>query len=690
MKKEDLKALLNTYDNAYYNNDTSLITDYEYDALKQEYVDKYGEYDYVPGEASKDSVKFNHTSNISSLDKVQITDEDKLRSHIERLWPVTIQKKFDGLTLVSYPQDELMYISDDFIHVTRGNGTVGEIVTENARKIEGIGMTGIFIKLPVRSEVLMPHSEFNRINKERLEQGLEPFENCRNAAAGMLRQKDPSKVQGLRAFAYNLILEGSKLNSSATEQLEILEDMGWNIDKGYTPDTIEEAIEYINNFDRSELDYDIDGLVIKHNGDKVFGETSHHPLNAVAVKFAPEGAWTTLKEIEWSVGRTGKVVPTAIFEPVNILGSTVTRATLHNIGVIKALGLDHIIRKGKHGDNLTKVFVIKANDVIPAIIEVEQPSITIDNLYMDKILEPTSCPDCNHSLRKEKYQLFCDNESCSSKILNRLIHLAGRDYFNIEDLGEETAIKLIACYKNKLLKILTQIENSYEVMTEEDFCEELDSALSDEKINVYKLEHLHPSFIYELSLNDIKSLKGFADKSAINLYSEIQKSKTIDFDKFLAGCGIPLVGRRAAKEIAEFYYNDKTSEIEAFANDYENGFAKLIKLKGIGKETVASLNKYYESYIVPFGEYGFDIKDVIPKKKATNQLSIVVTGEFEIPRKEIKEIIENAGHKMSSSVTSKTNYLLAAPGEETTSKYKKAKEIGTIIINTINELESVL
>ena len=684
MKQEELKALLAYYDNLYYNQDISEISDFEYNKLKDEYVEKYGEYEYVPGEASKDSKKYTHRTNVSSLAKLQITDEEGIRKEIERLWPITIQKKFDGLTLVSYPQDELMFTTDDFIHVTRGNGHVGEIVTEKAHKVEGIGMTGVMVKKPVRSEVLMLHSEFNRLNKERIAAGLKPFENCRNAAAGMLRRNESDKVEGLKAFAYNILdVDGT----SATQQLDILEDWGWNVDKGYTPESVEDAIEYIINFDRTELDYDIDGLVIKHNGKKTFGETAHHPLNAVAIKFAPEGDWTTLKSIEWSVGRTGKVVPTAILEPVSILGSTVSRATLHNMGIIKALRLNGICHQGKYGDSLTRVFVIKANDVIPAIIEVEQPKLNIPNLYETIIYEPTKCPDCGSELRKEGDQLFCDNESCDSRVLNRLIHLAGRDYFNIEDLGEETAIKLIAKYKHNLELILTQIENSYEVMTEEDYDEGI--IMEEAKVKE-KLEHLHPSFIYELTLNDIESLEGFAAKSATKLYNEIQKSKVIDFDKFLAGCGIPLVGRRASKDIAEFYYKEGSHEIEAFSLDYCNNFKKLSKLKGIGKETINSLIKCYHSYIVPFGEYEFTFKDVIPKKKATNQMTFVITGEFEIGRKEITAKIEEAGHKVSGSVSKKTSYLLAAKGEESTSKYTKAQEVGTTIIHTIKELEEII
>lgn len=686
MNKKELETILNYHDDLYYNQDSPEISDFEYDSLKNQYIDLYGEYDYVPGKANKNSKKYTHTTNVSSLDKLQITDEEGIRKNLKRLWPIVIQPKMDGLTIVTYPDKE---------HVTRGNGHIGEIVTEKVNKVEGLGETMIF---PIRSEVVMLHSAFNRINKERIEKGLEPFENCRNAAAGMLRNLDSSKVQGLKAFAYNTLFEEQdsdyleedeepEINASAQTQINTLKAIGWNTVSSYEPKDIDDAIEYIKNFDRKELDYDIDGLVVKHNGSKIFGETAHHPLNAIAIKFIPEGEWTTLNNITWSVGRTGKVVPKALFDPVYILGSEVRQATLHNIGIIKALGLEEITFKDKY-DSITEVFVIKANDVIPAITKVRIKENDGHNLYANRIDKPKECPDCGFALREEKNQLYCDNENCYSRILNRLIHLAQRDYFNIEALGEETCIKLIAKYKHNLEMTLTQIENTYEVLEEDD---DIEGIYEEEEEVKKRLKQIHPSFIYELTKKDIESLDGFAEISANKLYNEIQKSKIISFDKFLAGCGIPLVGRRMAKDIAEFYYNGgKTFEVNEFAKDYSNGFVKLKNLKGIGNETINSLNKYYESYVIPFGYYDFDIKDVIPKKKAVNQLNFVITGQFDIKRKEIQNIIEKAGHKVSSSVSSKTNYLLAALGEENTTKYETAKELYITIIHSLDELEKII
>jgi DNA ligase (NAD+) len=672
MDKQELEDFLKYHDNLYYNLDSPELTDKEYDKYKDEYISKYGEYNYVPGIASDDFEKYNHTTYVSSLSKKQIKDEEGIRKEIERLWPVVIQPKMDGLTIVTYPGN---------IHVTRGNGHIGEIVTNNVKNADGLGIP--FSAFPVRSELVMLHSSFNKINEEREKQGLKPYENCRNAAAGIIRNKDSTKVEGLKIFAYNLLFEEEdEENASAQTQINYLKNNEWNTVISYEPKDIDDAINYINSFDRKELDYDIDGLVVKHNGSKVFGQTQHHPLNAFAIKFEPEGAWTTIEDVQWTVGRTGKITPIAILNPVNIMGSTITKATLHNSKIINDLGLTSIDRIGKRGNSITEVYVIKANDVIPAILEVKKNNKIQSNLYTELIAEPKVCPICGSTLRKENDQLFCDNESCESRLLNKLIHLSQRDAFNIESLGEETCEKLISLWKNILNKAYNQIINSIEVCDEEDQYE--DDPLQEIEDNI---KNIHPSFIYNLSLEQIKTMEGFADKSAQKLYDEIQKSKELTFDRFLYGCGIPLVGKKVAKDIAEFYYSDKENEVNNFVDDYYNGFKRLINAKGIGNETIISLSKYYDKYIIPFGEY-INIKDYIPVKKAKNQLIFVITGEFEISRNEIKKLIENAGHKVTNSVSSKTSYVLV--GKDPGDKEKKAIEKNITIINSLEELKKII
>ena len=671
MKGEELRKLLNYYDDLYYNHDISEISDDDYNELKDRYIAEYGEYKYVPGKASNKFEKFNHLVPVLSLDKVQITEEDKLRAHLVRLWPVVIQPKMDGLTIVCYR------VNNKIIFVTRGNGYIGEIVTANVENVEGLGASFAF---PVRMEVVMMRSYFNAINEKRAAAGLEPFDNCRNAAAGMLRNLDSSKVEGLKAFAYNILFEEeSEENANAQAQIDYLQGAGWNTVDSYEPKDIDDAVEYIKNFDREALDYDIDGLVIKNKSSKVFGSVEHHPLNAVAVKFVPPGAWTRVLGVNWTVKRTGKVTPVFDLEPVYISGSTITKATGHNYEILKAIGLTSISTLGKRGDSVTEAYVVKSNDVIPKVLETRLAVSDMHNVYTSQIQEPEFCPVCGSRLEKEGPQSFCRNELCSAKIVSRLIHMAQRDAFDIDGLGIETAPKLVDKIMEKYNHIIAQISNTEEVMTEEDDMYDIISN---------KIKNLHTSFIYDLTYEDILSIDGFAHTSALNLKKAINKSLVIPFDRFLYGCGIPLVGKKAARDIAEFYFNDRQCELKEFVEDYLNDFEKLKTLKGIGPETIASINKYYDSLIVPFGEYPFDIQDIIPKKKNKEQKIFVITGSFDIPRTEIKKMITDAGHKVTGSVSSKTSYLVC--GEKPGSKLDEAQKLNTVIIHSLDELNNIL
>lgn len=639
--KDALVALLKYHDDKYYNQDAPEISDAEYDALKKTYVDIYGEYDYVPGEASADSIKYTHPVSVTSLDKVQVTEVDKLRKELERLWPVVIQPKMDGLTLVSYPDGK---------HVTRGNGKIGEVVTSKVNAgVEGLGDVHLNA---VRSEVVMMKSKFDEINQKRIANGEEPFKNLRNAAAGMLRNKDISKVEGLRAFAYNLIRPTEK-NDSAM-QIEILDECGWNTVFIVEPKTIDEAIEFITTYNeklRPSLDYEIDGLVVKHNGDKVFGETGHHPKNAIAVKFEAEGDWTTINKVTWQVGRTGKITPVAELEPVEILNSTVTRATLHNYGMMKALGLTEIMHQGKFNP-ITQVFVIKANDVIPAITEVRHPSLDTSNLYCDLIHEPSTCPECRGSVEKVNDQLFCTNPDCPAKLQGQIELLASREALNIEGLSEMTIEKMINYVK----------ENNLE-------------------LDIPLIFSLPLYFSYE----DILKLEGFAPVSAKKLYGNIQKAKDTELKRFIYASNIPLIGRSASEAMANTLLNLDTLVDEI------NDFSRTSQIPDFGPKMINSLKTYGQLHFGILYEAGVrprDVENVV--KKADVQLTFVITGAFDIPRKEIETMIKNAGHKTSGSVSKKTSYLLASPGEESTNKYTMAKELGINIIHTLNELEELL
>lgn len=638
--KEALAALLKYHDDLYYNQDAPVLSDAEYDEIKRQYVELYGEYDYVPGEASADSIKFEHPVPVTSLDKVQVTEVDKLKAHLERLWPVIIQPKMDGLTLVSYADKD----------VTRGNGSIGEVVTSKTTNVEGIGRR---IGTTIRSEVVMLKQYLEPINKKRIAEGKDPFKNLRNAAAGMLRNKDISKVEGLRAYAYNFVRD-EEIND-AEGQILSLRSWGWNTVDYFRPSSIEEAIEYITTYDekyRDDLEYEIDGLVIKHDGSKIFGQTTHHPNNAIAVKFEAEGGWTTLNRVVWQVGRTGKIVPVAEFEPIEILNAEVSRATLHNYGIMKAMDLVGILHKGKYHNPLTQVYVIKANDVIPKIIKVKQPDANDPNLYVDIINEPKCCPECKGEVEKFNDQLFCINPDCPAKLQGQIELLASRDALNIEGLSEMTIEKMIQYVK----------ENKLDLFRPLDFT-------------------LPFWFTYE----EILKLPGFAPVSAKKLYDNIQKAKDTELKRFIYASNIPLIGRSASEAMANTLLT-----VEALVEEIDD-FEKTSQIQDFGPKMINSLKKYGQGHFSLLWDAGVrprPVEKVI--KKADVQLTIVITGAFDIPRKEIETMIKDAGHKTSGSVSKKTSYLLASPGEEGTIKYNTAKELNIPIINTLEKLKELL
>ena len=624
-REHELKKILDYYDNLYYNKDISEITDYEYDAIKEEYLKltNQQEYDYVPGIAKFNKIE--HTTSILSLDKVQITDQANLKAHIERLWPIVIEPKFDGLTVVYYPDGKF---------VTRGDGHTGEDITESCKAIDYLN--NIQYNTPLRMEAIMPISIFNKLNEERKVQGLKPYENPRNAAAGMLRNLDKSKIQGLTAFIYEVI--GS--NRQHTESLKELNQSYSNI---VTPqwmfNDIEEAIKFINNFDRSKLDYEIDGLVIKSNKpDSLthFGFTNHHPKNAIAVKFEAQGAWTTLTGITWQTGKTGNITPVAEIEPVKIMGSTISRTTLHNINVIRALNI-HIN---------DEVYIVKANDVIPKIIKSKQQL----NKEHFTIMPPSSCPICGAETKLVNDLLYCTGDDCDAQEIGKSIKLASREALNITGLSKETILKML------------------------DYCEN---------------NNVEFSFVYPLlfSKEDILKLPGFADKSAEKLYNSIQQSKNTDLQRFIISANIPLIGKSASEAIAH-----KLLTFENLIAEVQNGYSNISTIKDFGPKMLSSLEKYGANRFSLLWEAGVrvTIETKAPINTIPNAITFAITGSFEQTKKEIEDIIKSAGHKVSGSVSRKTGYLLASPSETTSTKYINAQKLNIPIINTLEELKAIL
>lgn len=655
MNQQEFLNLLKKYEETYYSGE-SLISDEEYDALKERYVEEYGEYEYVPNEGETGFKRVKHIHPLLSLDKVQLSDETELRKRLTKLWPVVIQPKFDGLSIEIQP---------DMKFITRGNGEEGDDVTVQCMQIQDIDIiesafnnnTG-----PLRAEIIMTHSAFNELNIEREAQDLIPFSNCRNAASGMLRNLDLDKVKGLTVMIYEEL--GSAKNQSdiidslkayiGEDALEMSKDY-IRITPVYKPTDIDTAIEHLKRLEdyRKLIDYDIDGWVVKSDIENSLevhgGYTGHHPKNAFAVKGEAKGAWTKINSITWQVGKEN-ITPVAELEPVHIEGSTISRATLHNVSFLKAIGLTHILKDNHHR---TLVEVVKANDVIPKIIKVKHEHDEGHNLldsYSQIIYIPDKCPVCGGKTaikesNSDSEILICTNEDCSAKIQAKAELMASREALDITGLSEGT---------------ITKILDTYEVNSHEE--------------------------ILSITKEQILALEGFAEKSAQSLYDSIQKAiKKQSVDKVLYASAIPLIGKSTAKDICKVYTIEELSNI--LAKPDTEAIKDLCKIKGIGKETAKSFVKYKDKFKLMFVAIE-EVTNIAVKNNNPNreQYSICITGQ----REPFKSIIESAGHKVTGSVSKKTKALIAADGDLTTSKAVKAIELKIPIIKTVEELEELL
>ena len=601
----DQKAYLDRCDAAYYDKDDPIVIDALYDVLKDIYLTAAGkaEYDHVPGKASGRFEKFKHWQPIRSLSK--INTEEQLRAELLRLAPGVIQPKFDGLTVVLYP---------DVTAVTRGNGEIGEVITANVKKIPGL--TCVHSKYPIRMEAIMDIVSFNAVNRKRAKRGEEPLKNPRNAVAGMLRNKDANKVDGVSYYAYNLVGDPRP----ETEQLAELEACGFTFAPSFFFDkeNIEEAVEIVMNFDRSELGYEIDGLVIKSNLENaaaIFGETGHHPKNMCAFKFPSQGEWTELLDVVWQVGRE-KVTPVAIIDPVDVGGVTIERVTLHNIGIMNELKLS----KG------CRVFVVRSNDVIPDIMEAEgyDPDLAFE--------APTHCPECGEALQQVNDQHFCVNADCQGKLLSAICHIAKRDALDIEGLSEETAAKMIEA----------GVEHAFE--------------------------------IFDLTEQQIVALPGFAARSGKKLHGAIQAARSVELKKFLYAVGIMSVGRSVSDDISS-----TLGSYEAIIEDIKAGCQVIKKIDGVGPVVIDALTsnvhlfERLREYVTP--------AEAAKKKVADAIHTFVITGALSQPRSYYENLIKSAGHKCSGSVSKKTSYLVCNEDEIGSSKMAKATELGIPIVS---------
>lgn len=649
MNQQEFLNLLKKYEEAYYSGE-SLVSDEEYDVLKEQYVSQYGEYDFVPSEGDTGFKRVKHLYPLKSLDKVQLSDKDKLRKEITRLWPVVIMPKFDGLSIEIQPNLKF---------ITRGNGEKGDDVTAQCMQITDIDeLKGLKFENngPLRAEIIMTHSDFNTLNAERETAGLKLYDNCRNTAAGMLRNLDLNKVKGLTVMIYEN-LGSTSAHSLSIQAIEstIGQDVldrtdNIRITPVYKPVDIDAALNFLDNLEnfRKLIDYDIDGWVVKSDLDNSLehfgGYTGHHPKNAFSVKGEAKGAWTKINSITWQVGKEN-ITPVAELEPVYIDGSTISRATLHNVSFLKAIGLNDIIING--GRTLVKV--VKANDVIPKIIKVKR-EYDSEEVAIDTVQAPTKCPICGGETAikdsdSDSEILICTNEDCSAKIQAKAELMASRDALDITGLSEGTIAKIL---------------DTYEVNSHEE--------------------------ILSITKEHLLALDGFAEKSAQSLYDAIQKAiKKQPIDKVLYASAIPLIGKSTAKDICKVYTIEELSNI--LAKSDTDAVKDLCKIKGIGKETANSLVKHKDKFRLMFVAIN-EVTDIAVKDNNPNkeQYSICITGQ----REPFKTIIESAGHKVTSSVSKKTKALIAADGDLTASKAVKAIELKIPIIKTVEELEELL
>ena len=634
---DELIDIINDLNYHYYTLDEPKLSDKEYDAIYDELVKlekKTGVvYSYSPtqrvGGAILDKFeKHAHLGRLWSLDKSQnygelINWDARVRRLIEEYNETHDDKLPQPTYIVEYKFDELVQ------GATRGNGIVGEAILLQLKTIKTLPLK-IDYKgtLEVQGEGLMPLSALDEYNKT----AKEPLKNARNAAAGALRNLDPKVTaeRNLAAYFYNIgYIEGKKFKTHLG-MLEFIKDNRlpvYNYEKKCR--SIDEVIEEIEIIDekRHHIDILTDGAVVKINDMKtreVLGYTMKFPRWAIAFKFEAEETTTTLLSVEWNVGRTGKVTPTAILEPVEIAGATVRRATLNNY--------DDIERKGVKLNS--RVLIRRSNEAIPEIMGVVDAE---DKTYTIK--KPTYCPACNSELVQDGVHIFCPNSlTCKPQLVSRMVHFASRDAMNIEGFNEKTAEKLL---------------------------DELDLRDIPE--------------IYEIKYEDLIKLEGFKEKKSNNLLLAIEKSKDTTLDAFIYALGISNVGIKTAQDLAEHF-----KSLEGIKNA---SYEELMIIPDVGPKIAESIIEFFHDERILQGIDKLLSEGVKPhyEKKLVEESfftdkTVVITGTIEAySRGEIKDRIEQMGGKVTGSVSKKTDYVIV--GQNPGSKYEKAVELGIEIID---------
>ncbi|MCR4615123.1 MAG: NAD-dependent DNA ligase LigA [Clostridiales bacterium] len=639
----ELREIINYHSVMYYDKDSPEIDDYEYDMLSNELKALEKEYpelvtpdsptQKVGGHAMNTFAPVVHEVPMESLQDAFSLDE--ISAFCKRVSEsasdavFVVEPKIDGLSV------SLEYKDGVFVRgSTRGDGSVGEDITANLRTIRSIPqkLTKSLPEIEVRGEVYMPREVFADIVNEQELNGETPFKNPRNAAAGSLRQKDPkiTAKRKLDIFVFNIQKINGEDITMHKQSLDYVKELGFKTVPFYNEfKDAQGVIGELNRIGeiRSSLPFDIDGAVIKVNSfaqRRVLGSTAKFPKWAIAYKYPPEEKSTKLLDIEVTVGRTGVLTPTAVFEPVLLAGSTVSRAVLHN--------QDYITQKGICiGDTIV---IRKAGDVIPEVVRVEAHGADAEPYIMPRV-----CPSCGSTVVREEGEaaLRCLNPDCPSQLVKNIIHFCSRDAMDIEGLGD-AIVELLVSKK--------MIGNCAD--------------------------------IYKITPDMIKELEGFRDKSAENIVNAVNESKSRDLSKLLFALGIRHVGQKAAKLIS-----DRFGNMDAIINaDHD----ELADIDGIGRITADSLKAYFAlpqsvELVEELKALGVNMSSSrIIKDERFSGLTFVLTGTLPTySRTEASEIIESFGGKVSSSVSKKTDYVLA--GEEAGSKLTKAEALGVKIID---------
>lgn len=645
------------YSREYYELDSPTISDVEYDKLFKELEQLealYPEFksldsptNLVGSKVEKKFSQHKHKTRLYSLDNTYSYEElvqwyEKLVKSfgISSNPELVCELKIDGLAI------SLNYEDSNFtVGATRGDGSVGENITNNLKTIPVIPqkLDKPIAQLEVRGEVFMPKTAFERLNDKQRQEGAKLFANPRNAAAGSLRQLDSAitKSRELSMFAYYGRIDSKEfIIESHSHMLEFLKGLGFNTNPTYKLcKNVEEAVEYCKYWEnkRNELDYATDGVVIKVNSfalQNELGFTSRAPRWATAFKFPPEEVTTTVLDIEVNVGRSGAVTPVAVLEPVYISGSTVQRATLHNFDEIKRLNINI-------GD---RVLVKKAAEIIPKVICVTEHK---NNQKID-FIPPKYCPVCGTELIEldGEVNLYCPNNlSCPAQLKGRIEYWVSKDCMDIDGIGDN---------------IVAQLIDKSIVTT--------------------------PADLYKLTVEDFLKLDLIAEKSAQNLFNEIQASTTPQLNKFINALGIRHVGKETSTLISNKFLT--------LDNIRNASFEDIVEIDGVGSKIAYSLVEFFADdnnikLLDKLRGYG-----VIPKDVKNNKVSdifrdktFVITGTLSDTRDVFAEIIKQNGGKVSSSVSKKTTYVLA--GENAGSKYDKAQSLGVKIINE-NEFKGLL